>query len=148
MALKNFAHAVGAEVEAQHPVAVLHASIIADHRRHDELVEFLVGVCVGDDRRRVGKVGPSASTIAPIGLLDAVPTLVAIHGVIAARYGCDRDGLRQRGQQALDVLAGGLRRRIAAVGKCVHPRRHARIGEDLAQRHRVILMRMHPARRH
>ena len=32
---KNFAHAIGAEIEAQHTVAVLHAAIIADHRRHE-----------------------------------------------------------------------------------------------------------------
>ena len=37
---ENFAHAVGAEVEAQHAVAVCHAAIVADHRRDDELVEL------------------------------------------------------------------------------------------------------------
>ena len=30
---ENFAHAVGAEIEAQHAVAILHAAIIADHGR-------------------------------------------------------------------------------------------------------------------
>ena len=39
---QDFAHAVGAEVEAQHAVAVLDAAIVADHRRHDELVELLL----------------------------------------------------------------------------------------------------------
>ena len=39
---EDFAHAVGAEVEAQHAVAVAHAAIAADHRRHDELVDHVL----------------------------------------------------------------------------------------------------------
>ena len=42
MRAEDFAHAVGAEVEAQHAVAVLHAAIVADHGRQDELVELLL----------------------------------------------------------------------------------------------------------
>jgi hypothetical protein len=147
-AAENFAHAVGAEVEAQHPVAVLHAAIVADHRRHHELIEFFVGVRIGDDRRCVGKVRAVRFDDGPIGLLDSVPAFVAIHGVIAARHGGDRNGFRQRGEETLDVLARGLRWRVAAVGECVHPRRHAGIGEELGQRRGLILVRMHTARRH
>src|SRR4029077_5461396 len=39
---KNLAHAVGAEIEAEHAVAVTHADIVADDRGEDELVEFLL----------------------------------------------------------------------------------------------------------
>ena len=47
---QNLAHAVGAEIEAQHAVTVLHASVIADHGRQDEFVVDLVGVGIGDRR--------------------------------------------------------------------------------------------------
>ena len=40
------------------------------------------------------------------------------------------------------------RRRVAAVGEGVHHRRDAGAMQDLRQRDRVVLMRMHAARRH
>ena len=145
---QNFPHPVGAEIEAQHAVAVLHAAIVADHRRNDELVEFFVGVGVGDDSRRIGKARPVGFDDGVVGFRHALPALVAIHGVVAAAHGGDRNGFRQRGDEALDVFAGRLRRRIAAIGERVHERRHAGIGENLRQRRGVILMRMHAAGRH
>ena len=48
-----------------------------------------------------------------IGFLDAVPALVAVHGVVAAAHGRDRDGCRQRRDEALDVSpadCGGVSR--------------------------------------
>ena len=61
---QDLAHPVGAEVEAQHAVAVLHALVVADHRRQDELVVLVVRVGVRDDASAVGKRGASASTSA------------------------------------------------------------------------------------
>ncbi len=62
---EDLAHAVGAEVEAQHAVAVAHAAIVADHRRQHELVADVVRIGVRDRPRAAsGKRGASASTIA------------------------------------------------------------------------------------
>ena len=57
---EDLAHAVGAEVEAEHAVAVAHAAIVADHRRQDELVADFLRIGVGNHRAGVGKRGPSA----------------------------------------------------------------------------------------
>ena len=48
---QNLAHAVGAEVEAQHAVAVAHAAIVADHGRQHELVGDVVRIGVRDRPR-------------------------------------------------------------------------------------------------
>ena len=73
--------------------------------------------------------------------------MVAIHGVVAAANRGDRHRRRQRRTQALDVLARRSRRRVAAVGEGMHDSRHTCLREHLRQRRRVILMRMHAARR-
>ena len=98
---EDFAHPVGAEIEAQHAVAVLHAAIVADHRRHDELVVVLVRIGVGDGRLRVGKARAFGRDHRVIGLGHALPALVAIHGVVAADHGGDR---HRGGSAALSVL--------------------------------------------
>ena len=58
-----------------------------------------------------------------VGLGDAVPALVAVHGEVAAADG--GDAARRRGSaalQACDVVGAGLRRGVAAVGEGVHAR--------------------------
>ena len=50
--------------------------------------------------------------------------------------------------QLRDVVGAGTRWRVAAVGEGVHDRRHFRVVQDLRQRDRVVLMRMHAAGRH
>ncbi len=102
MRAENFAHAVGAEIETQHAVAVFHAAIVADHRRHDELVELFVGIGVGDDGRRVRKMRPFRFDDGVVGFADALPALVAIHGVVAAAH--RRDPQRTFGSAAIRRL--------------------------------------------
>ncbi len=55
---EKLAHAVGAEIEAQHAIAVLHSVIAADHRRQHELVGHIVGIGIGDDRGGVEEARP------------------------------------------------------------------------------------------
>ena len=145
---EDFAHAVGAEVEAQHAVAVVHAAIVADHRRQHELVELLFRIGVGNRRLRVGKARPFGLDHRVVGLGDALPALVAIHGVVAPDHGRDRDRLRQRGGEPFQIVAGRLRRRIAAVGDGVDDRADAGVAEDFRERRGVVLVRMHAARRY
>ena len=144
---ENFADAVGAEVEAQHAVAVPDAAIVADHRRHDELVELLLRIGVGDGGLRIGKARAVGLDDGVIGFGDALPALVAVHGVVAAEHGRDRNRRRQRRGESLEIVAGRLRRRIAAVGDGMRHGRHAGVGEDFRQRRAVVLVRMHAAGR-
>ena len=52
---QQLAHPVGAEVEAEHPVPVLHALIIADYGGVDEFVALVMGVGVSHHRQRIGE---------------------------------------------------------------------------------------------
>ena len=123
-------------------------AIVADHRRDDELVEFLLPIGIRNDRGRVGKARAVRIDHGRIGLGDALPALVAIHGVIASAHRRDGHLPRQRGEEARHVVAGRLRRRIAAVGPDMHEHRNAGVGDNLRQVDRMILVRVHAAGRH
>ena len=73
--------------------------------------------------------------------------MVAVHGIVAAANRGDRHRRRQRRAQALDVLARRSWRRVAAIGEGMYDGRHTCLCEDLRERRRVILMRMHAPRR-
>ena len=107
------------------PSPSLHAAIVADHGWQDELVELLLGVGVRDRGLRIGKARPIGLDHGVIRLLHALPALVAIHAVIAAHHGGDPHRRRQRRGEPLEVVAGGLRGRIAPVGERMNQRRHA-----------------------
>ena len=91
---ENFAHAVRAEVKAQDGVAVLHSSVVVDHRGRYELIEFPGGVGGLDRcpwRSGSGALGFDHRAIRQG---DTIPTLVAVHGEIAADDGGDRNAVR------------------------------------------------------
>ena len=145
---RDFAHAVGAEVEAQHAVAVAHAAIAADHGGHDELVELLLGVGVGDRRLRDRESAALRPRRSPRRPCRRAPSACRDPSRSSARRRlrpAPTPAVRRRAASVL--VAGRLRRRIAAVGEGVHERRHAGVGEDLRQRGGVVLVRMHAARR-
>ncbi len=144
---ENFADAIGAEVEAQHAIAVLDAAIVADHRRHDELVELLLGVGVGNGGLRIGEARPLSLNDGVVGFGHALPAFVAVHRVVAAGHSRNRHGLRQRCGEFLQVFAGRLRRRVAAIGDGVCHGGHAGVGQDFRQHRAVVLMRVHAAGR-
>ena len=145
---ENLAHAVGPEVEAKHAVAVANAAVIADHRRHHELVAEIVAIGIRDHRVGIGEARPFGLHDGAIGLDHALPALVAIHGVVAAADRRDRDRRGQRLRQSRDIVPRGTRRRVTAVGKGVHDGRQVRAHEDSGERGGVVLMRMYAARRH
>ena len=125
---QDFAHAVGAEVEAEQSVPVPHAAVVADDGRHHELVGDIMGICVRDRRVRIGKAWPLRVDDRVVGFADAVPTIVAVHRVVAAANGSYRNpGWEHRGQ-ASHIALGRLRRRIASVGEDVKYRQHAGLG--------------------
>ena len=122
---QNLAHAVRPEVEAKHAVAVMNAAIVADHGGQHELVAEVVRIGVGDHRVGVGEARAFGLHDGAIGPDHALPTLVAIHGVVAADDGRDRYRWRQRIDQAHEVVPGRARRRVATVGKGMHHGWHA-----------------------
>ena len=95
-----------------------------------------------------GKRGPSASTMALQAFSTALPALVAIHRIVAAAHGRDRDRFRQRGEQTIDVFGRRLRRRVTTVRDGVNEGGHAGVDQDPGQRRGVVLMRMHAPGRH
>ncbi len=85
----DFASAVGTEVHEDQRVAIFHCGIGlafgADHRCFDEFVVFIAGVS-GFQRsnRGVGLELAFGFYQQIVGLLYAIPTVVAVHGVVAA----------------------------------------------------------------
>ncbi len=93
--VEDLADAVRAEVEAEEPVAILHAGIGADHGGHDELVGHTLGIGAGDGALRIGEVPAFAQYHRLPGLRDTLPAIVAVHGEVAARDGGDHGLGRQ-----------------------------------------------------
>ena len=144
---QNLAHAVGAEVEAKHAVAVANAAIAADHRRHHELVAEIVRIGIRDHRIGIGEARPFGVHDRAVGLGHAFPTFVAVHGVVPAADRRDRNRRRERLEQACDVVPCRARRRVTAVGKGVHDGGQICLRENCRDRGGVILVRMHAAGR-
>ena len=143
---KDLAHPVGAEVETQDAVAVPHPLIVADRGRDDELVERVVRVGVAHGVDRSGEMRAVGVHQGVVGLGHAVPALVAVHGVVAAADGDDPHADRQRIRQPRNIVRAGLRRRVPPVGKGVHHGRHPGRLQQLGQRDRMVLMRVHATR--
>jgi hypothetical protein len=59
---KNFAHPVGAEVEAKHAISVLNAMEVGDDRRQHELVAEIMGIGVGNDGIGTWKARPTIAS--------------------------------------------------------------------------------------
>ena len=146
------AHAVGAEIRHQHAVAVGHAahSRAIDGRR-DELVALVRAHRTASTAAAAsGAASPSPMT-RRVGLLDPVPALVAVHGVIAPADRGDRVRFSAGG------VGGELARdspRASAAACRARRGRHGRATVIPAsssvrrERRDVILVRMHAARRH
>ena len=81
---EQLAHAVGAEVEAKHAIAIAHALIGADDGGQDELVGDVLAVRIRDRGRRIGERCALAFDDGLVGFRHALPAIVAIHRVIAA----------------------------------------------------------------
>ena len=122
---RDLAGAVGTEVEEHDRVAVAHAAP-GQRRGRDELVGDVRGVGSGHDlggRRVRARLGGHDG--APR-LLDALPPVVAVHGVVASRDAADfgRAALiRQLGEHAfqlVQIARTALRRHVSAVHEAVH----------------------------
>ena len=85
--LEDLAGAVGAEVHAEEAVTGLQPLVAVDHRGRDELVGLVLGVALAHRGHRVGGALALAEDHRVIGLLDPLPAVVAVHGVVATDDG-------------------------------------------------------------
>src|SRR5919204_5620101 len=130
---------VGAEIEEDDCVPVLHWRRSSPVRRrhpgwYQELVGNSLAVACLDECDRPGGRRPLALDHGPEGSLGALPSPVAVHGVVAARYRGDLahpDGLDLLLELA-DISGRARRGLVAPVGEDMH--------EDAAQ---TLLLR-HP----
>ena len=148
---QDLARPVGAEIEHQEAVAVLHAGIAVDHGRQHELVVELGGISLldGGDRRGGVLVGLGVDDRV-IGQRYALPALVAIHRIEAAGHGGEPDrqaGLERRLHGLEAILQGTARRHVPAVEEGMDPDRHAVAGDQVGEEDEMILVRVHAARR-
>ena len=146
---QDLAGAVGAVVEHQDAVAVLHARVAVDHGRQHELVVQTGGVALVDGL--VGRLGALAFGVdhGVVGQGHALPALVAVHGIVAAgdRREMDRQACLQAGLDVLQALKRAARRHVAAVEEGVDPHRHAGARDQVGQRDEMVLVGMHATRR-
>ncbi len=117
----DFPRAVGPEVEENHRIAGLDAGAPAADGGHHELVRDALPVGILHGGQRVRRLHALAVHQGGVGFLHAVPAVVAVHRVIAARHGrnrADADFLHFF-QAGGDVLPAGGRRDVAPVEKGV-----------------------------
>ena len=136
----NLAAAVGAEIEAEDNVAVLHRGQrlvvgVAEDDWLDKLVGGACGVGGADGVFGVGGVGSCAAHQKVVGQANALPALVTVHGVVASTDACNEAaGLLQVVLQRMDKVDSAVWVRIAAIGEGVDGHaRHAGSGGVGAQ---------------
>src|SRR5207249_152524 len=117
-------HAIRAKIEADRDVAVAHRrdGAIAAHndRRRHELVGDVALVRRANDSERIGGGRPNAFDGGSIPFLRSVPTLVAIHTVVASANTRDYRSPGGALQQLAHVAEAGSRHRVAAVEESVN----------------------------
>ena len=145
---QDFAHPVGAKVEAEQTVSVAHAAVAADHGRQHELVGDIAGIRIRDRRLRIGKAWPLRIDDRMVSLGNAVPAIVTIHRIVPAADRYYGNPVRQHRSQALNIVAGRLRGRVASVGEYVEDGRHASRAQRLCESRSMILVGVHTTRRY
>ena len=107
---------VGAEVEEDHGVALGYAAALAGHGGYHELVGHALGVAVGHHLSG-GALHAFAVYEGSVGLLHAIPAVVAVHGVVTAGDGSDlaHAQLVQLCLQLVDVALAGIGGNVTAV---------------------------------
>ncbi len=145
----DLAHAVVAEIEADHFVARRDRHQARQPRRQDEFVALAGGIALLDRGRRRPGVDAAPVDDAIEGELDPVPALVAVHRVVTPHDAADVPAAV--GEQRFEfgqVGNGRLRRGIAAVGQHVYLRHDLVLRAQPDQREQVIDMAVHAAVRH
>ena len=138
--------AVGTEVEEDRDVPRGDPVVIADHRRHDELIRVLPLVGGLDRLGGAGRVQAAGVDDRVVGELAPLPAGVAIHRVVAAADRGDTSGLAQPALELLQVGAAAVRQGVAAVGEGVEDEvGHALLRGQLDRRLDVLPARVDAA---
>src|SRR5262249_53803815 len=130
----NLSDPVGAEIEEEDGGTLTDAAGNGEGGPCDEFIADCAGIGVGKNSPRPCEARPRGLHHRVIGLCNALPSSVAIHGVVPAADGCDRNGSGQRGDQPRNVRPGGAWRRVATVGESMYDRWHGGFGEDAGER--------------
>ena len=115
-----------------------------EHDRLDELVGDPARVARGDGGDRIDGDLAHAVENRPDGAIRPLGAVVAVHRVVAADDGGD-----SRGGKLREIVDGGMRRDVAAVGERVNPRPvgHPVALRQLEQREEVVDVRVDAAPR-
>ena len=142
---KDLARPVGAEVEAEEPVAFAQACVIPDHAGFDEFVVLTLGISLVHSLSRRAHAGPLPKDHRVVRPLDPVPSRVAVHREVPPDHGTDARALRQAARQIIDKPLGRGRRNVAPVGDGVQHHFDILIRQRLHCRLDMADMPVHPA---
>ncbi len=152
---RDLADAIGAEVEADAGVIIANrcqrlAIPIRAHERNDKLVGdiFVVGILHSLHRVCALAALRIGENHGVIGLRNALPAPVTIHGVVAAVNGCDLPAavLAHLLLQLLQITRAVGRQRVAAVHEGVNRNTiETLLLRHSEQRVKMGLLRVHPA---
>ena len=144
---EDFSHPIGAEIEAEQPIAIGHAGVVANDGCRDEFIGLAGGMGGDDGRLGAFRRLALAQHHGVPGLADALPPIVSIHGEVAAAKGGEPRTGRQCCLEIGHEARGGLRRGVAPIGPAMNGHGHAGTGENSRQGYSVVLVRMHAAGR-
>ena len=147
--------AVGTEVEEDSRVALVDALVVGSEGL-DELVAARILLVVGLDTGNGVDIGIGRVDHDVVGALDALPTIIAVHGPITARDGGNASvatgllgDLSQEGAELTHVAGAGLRVNVAAIHEGVDANGlDTVLGSHLDQSLDVVHVRMNTARAH
>ena len=137
--------AVRAKIQKQQTVTILHAGVIANHRRADEFITFTCSI--GRLNRRRGGFCRYTLTIDHQlkRLLHPLPAVVAVHRVKAANHRGNTGLRRQGGFKRGDLPKRRFGRHITPIQKSMDNHLHPGGGNHLRRFGDMIEMGMHPA---
>ena len=136
---------IRAKVEAEKPVAVRCACVVADNGRRYEFVGFVTGIGPAHGLVRRIRARALARENSGGGLGDAVPAGIAVHREIAARHRCDAYPLGQSLLQLLKIRECGGGGHVPPVCHQMQNNWYTRRVERLRSRDHVIEVPVHAA---
>ncbi len=143
--VEKLANAIGAEVEAEQPIAIPHAGIVTDHGRGKELVSRTLRIAARNGALWGLEPGALPSGQGSERARNTLPTVVAVHREVPAADGRNGRSGRQSLFKGADVRGSRSGWRVSPVGE--HMKRNGNIvcAENLCQCHSMVLVRVNPA---
>ncbi len=137
----DLTHPVGAEVEAEDAIAALDPRRVRDHPRLHEFVGLTRLIRLRDRRERIGDRRADAVDHRVVGELGPVPSLVAVHRVVAPHHSGHGDAIAQLPHEPEPRLG----ERIASIEPRVQHHRDLLPPPQLDRREQVLVERVDAA---